>query len=114
MRRSCLLLLGGLLLTTSSMLKAQDEKGKEPKEAAIQEVVQEVSPQLRNQVADLLSKEVDRITAQLEAERQELEELRTRLKAREKKVKRSELALEFLNNRLKQWRPENDGAANNQ
>ncbi len=106
-----LLLFGGLVLTTSSMLEAQDEKAKEPEEAAIAEVVDEVSPQLRNQLADLLSEEVDRIAEQLKAERKEVGELRTRLKAQEKKVKRSERALEFLSNRLKQWRPTNEEAS---
>ena len=108
MRLPFFVLLGGLLLASTSILYGEDKKdeAEQPKEAAIEEVTQDVSPELRNQIADLLSKEVERVTAQLETEEKELEELRAKLKTQAAQVDRSKLTLKFLNDRLKQWRPE--------
>lgn len=108
MRTAVFVLIAASLLPTTSVLQGQDDQtgNNRPKEAVVESIAKDLSPELRRQIAELLSKEIDRVTQQLESQREDLEQLRAKLKEQEGKLERSKLKLKFLKDRLRQWRPE--------
>ena len=86
-------------------LASADGEKDNNKEASISSIADNLQPEVRDQIADLLAQELERVTTTMEAEEKELEDLRAKIKKQEAKIAQSKLTAKFIKERLEQWRP---------
>ena len=105
MRIAGLVFVAILTLPAIGLLGEEDAKKDNNKEAPVSSIADNLQPEVRDQIADLLAQELERVTTTREAEEKELEDLRAKVKKQEAKIAQSKLTAKFIKERLEQWRP---------
>jgi len=105
MRIAGLVFVAILTLPAIGLFGNEDAKTENNKEAPVTSIAENLQPEVRNQIADLLAQELERVTTAMESDEKKLEELRAQIKKQEAKMAQSKLTAKFLKERLEQWRP---------
>lgn len=108
MRIVCLAFFAMLLLPAIGLSESDEKASDRPKEAPIASIAEDVNPDVRQQIAELLASELERVQSSLEADEKKLDELRSQLKTQEAKVAKAKLTAKFLEDRLEQWQPKEE------
>lgn len=98
----------------TSGVAGQGEKPERPKEANIESLSADIDPSLRSRIAAKLKDQIEAAQKQLTTERASLKQLREKLQGQEEQVRQLDLKVQYLQDRLAQWSPDESQEPNKQ